>query len=196
MSVRFSRGIAGFTLIELNLVVVLIAILSLTIYGSFSMGAKVWQRVRVNTPQIDVQIFLEKISMDMSNCLSSSLIVPFGNAQEFSCALFDDASGTSGASGVYGRLRYVFDKEKGVILRSFQDARQLGQTTPASQREMVRNITGCVFTYYYFDTELKSGTWRDTLTGSLPSAVKVAVSFIADTKNSTLSKIITVHPGK
>ena len=187
------RQVGGFTFIELNLVVMLVAVIGLTVYASFSAGTNIWKRLKGATPDIDAHIFLDKLSYDLRNCVAFSSIAPDGSADSIAFAVFNNSN--SALPG-FGTVRYSFDAASGSVSRSYSDFAKSPDKKYGNGDIMLSDkLRACSFKYYYFSNELKNGQWKDRMDNGLPSAVKVEVYFLADNKKVNLSKTITVYPG-
>jgi hypothetical protein len=186
----------AFTLIELNLVVILMAVIGLTVYASFSAGARIWQRSKANTPEINAHIFLDKISSDLRNCLKFSAILPKGNVNELSFAIFKRSDAKDKDFVGFGKVVYSFDYNKESVSRSYQDFTQiLRNRADESPRVVLDNIKSCSFKYYYFNIDSSDSGWKSSMDTVFPSAVKIDISFTLDNKTSVISKIVSLYPG-
>jgi prepilin-type N-terminal cleavage/methylation domain-containing protein len=93
----------AFTLVEIMLVSVLMAVLGLTIYGSFSAGSRIWQRAKDGAPEIEAHIFLNRLSQDLRNCFNSSVSAALGTSSSLSFSVLQDSLTSSGQPSVYGK---------------------------------------------------------------------------------------------
>ncbi len=184
----------GFTFIELNIVVILVAVMALTTYGAFAAGTRIWQRSRDFLPQAGAHIFMDTLSADLRNSLRFSAIPWRGSSKDLSFAAFSYHAG-AGTAG-FGRVDYSFDGNEGVISRQYQAfpvaADAAGQERP---RPIVAQVTTCSFTYYYFNRASRTGEWRSSFDGDLPTAVRVEFSVTANKRTVLFSKIIGIHIG-
>ena len=57
----------GFTLIELVLVTAILAVIGMAVYGTFSNGLNIWEKVTEDSVEEDIYLFFEKISVDLRN---------------------------------------------------------------------------------------------------------------------------------
>ncbi len=183
----------GFTFIELNLVVILVAVIGFTIYSSFSAGTNIWKRQKNSAPVIDTHIFLNKISCDLRHGINFSPIAPCGTSRNLSLAIFQN--GGNSICG-FGRVTYVFDAASGILKRDYREFSNSVDKQPGnSSIILLSSLSSCSFKYYYFNAESRNGQWKDAMENGLPSAVKVNVSFVMNNKETNFSKIIAMYPG-
>lgn len=192
---RYHKQGFGFTLIEMSLVTGLIAMIGLAVYGSLSSGMKIWQRANKKMPEVEINIFFDKISNDIRNWLIFSAIVPEGKRGALSFPLMQEKGLTKDKMAVgFGKVRYYFDKQAGCVYRDYQDYSQLAAEAKKSQPQLIiSGIESLSFKYYYFDIAVKRGSWDDELDKEIPSAVKIDINFEDNKKIKKLTKIITVY---
>lgn len=180
----------GFTLLELIISSLLIALVALAIYTAFSNGLKLW----VKTNQIVLNkeqafITLERLGKDMHNIVSFSPISIDFKANYLS---FPVLVNQGEDSQVYrlAQVKYSFDEEQKTISRQQQI---YGLDKDPSSREMATGIKSLTLSFRYYDNDLKKMNWRpDWDSQAKPSAIKVEI-VLKDDKNETeetLTRII------
>jgi prepilin-type N-terminal cleavage/methylation domain-containing protein len=185
----------GFTFIEMTLVTALIGIISLSVYSSFSAGAKVWQRSSKKIPETEIGVFFDKISNDLRNWLDLSLIPVTGKRTELSFALLQEKSLSSVNSPVdFGKVEYYFDSAAQALFRNYRNfAAEDKPGAAVLPQPLLTGIESMSFKYYYFDLASKKGTWEEEISATLPSAVMIEVNFRDNNKLRKLTKIITIY---
>ena len=191
----------GMTFIELNIVVVLFAVICLTIYGSFSAGMRIWERAKKSSPECDAHIFLDKISSDIRNTVGFSPIIPHGSGSALSFAVFQPVSAAVAGNGVaalssagIGRVAYNFDAQQGILYRSYRDFRQEAAGAPESRpRPILNNLKSLSFAYCYLSRE--GNEWTNIWEGQPPLAVKIELLFVVNNRPVTMSKTVSLQAG-
>jgi len=195
---KINKTTAGFTLVEMLLSISLIAVLGLVVYSCLSGGLRIWQRV--NTPSIgeDVNIFFEKLSVDMYNSFPYKDIEFIGNAEGFQCAsiVTTDSANPGLAHGV-GEVSYFYDKENQAIIRRKKNLSDIFREKNGAEQKMIGNITAGLFQYYYYDPRAKEYFWvEEWKKGSgIPIALASKIDINYGGKDYKFSKfiIIPVH---
>ena len=188
----FLKNRKALTFIEVNFVVILIAVLSFAIYGSLSSGLKVWKKTIGTSSFIDAHILFDKITGDLRNAMNFEMIKPSGTGNGLSFACFQTPSSTQGSAG-FGEVRYFFNPSGGVIYRQYRDfASILKQDITQKPVAIAKDINSFSISYYSFNKSTNTGAWESNIDASMPDAVKVEVSFLEGTKPVTLTKIMPV----
>jgi prepilin-type N-terminal cleavage/methylation domain-containing protein len=182
----------GFTLLELIISSLLIALVALAIYSAFSNGLKLWARAnQIVLNKEQASITLERMARDVRNIVSFSPITIDCKADYIFLPVLVNQNEDIPVSRL-AQVLYSFDKETGIISRQQQ---VYGRDKEPVTREMATNIKLVILTYRYYDPELKLMTWRPELdTQAKPSAVKVEI-VLQDKKNETeetLTRIIAL----
>ncbi len=188
---------SAFTFIEMSLVAALISILSLAVYTTFSSGARIWQKANTKTPETEIGIFSDKLSNDLRNWFASSVIQPKGTRTELSFALFQEgglAQEKDSALVDFGQVSYWFDTSRFCVYRRYRNYLHAVDDEKRTQPQVVlADVDSVLFSYYYFDAATQKGAWLDELDKTIPSAVKIQVSFKDKQRQKELSKIIAVY---
>jgi len=186
----------GFTFIEVSLVAAILSIISLAIYASLSAGTKIWKRASSKSFETEASIFLDKISNDLRNWLIFSGVTCRGTKNELYFPLMQEGGYVKdNPVPDFGTVRYYFDAQKSCIYRDYID-----YPTIASKKEtrprvvpILENAVSLSFEYYYFDVSSRKGSWSDELEQSVPSAVRIEITFNESGHTKKMSKIVTLY---
>jgi len=192
---------AGFTLIEILLVVTMLSLVGITIYTAFSNGVRVWQRMSQSLPEEDVGIFFEKLSGDLRNSFNysgiktspfekggPSLSSPFekgglrgikftGTKDTISFPTLLNISDEGKTGKGIGRVTYFFDVQAGSLNKREESYSQLYQNSAVASRKLADDIKALNLQYYCYDTRQKVYFWKNDWQEGLPLAVKVEVGY-------------------
>lgn len=149
------RKESGFTLMEILLVSVLIAAVSIAIFGVMNNGIKLWGRGMVVNKKGDLFIGLEKIAQDLRSALPFSLIA-FKGAQtkvSFATIVLTPADGKSsraheGLIDELGAVEYRYDSAEGKLLRRQANYGQALKKQWGKDQEIASGISDVQFNYY------------------------------------------------
>jgi len=187
----------GFTLIEMLIAMTIVSFLGAVVYNTFSQGLKIWHRASQEKPEIDVEIFFEKLSRDFGNAFTYKDIEIQG--QSASVTFFSMASGIDSASKQLPvRLRYIWDQKKGTVNRVEESYQQVLYPSKEKSvpRPLVRGVRQCELEYYYYDEGREVYRWTDEWKNAcLPLAVKISVLLGENLKTRTLTKYIPIPAG-
>jgi len=170
-----SRNSKAFTFIELIITTAMVGVVALAIYATFSNGLEIWERLNQQLPGEDLNIFLDKFSLDLKNCFKFSGIDFLGSGQSLAFASFVNTPWLGGAKTV-GRLNYYYDTYSKILKREQSDYSALynGDSTLI---QSVKNINSVKFLYYAYDPEKKKYVWlEEWMSKELPLAVRVEIA--------------------
>ncbi len=112
------NGIAGFTLIELMVVSLLLATISFTTYSGLSGGVQIWKRIEKSGQEVDVALGWKKLKKDLVAHVPNSEIGFIGSSRELSFpGLVTVIDSNEGAHQEVGRIRYHFNEAENTICR-------------------------------------------------------------------------------
>jgi prepilin-type N-terminal cleavage/methylation domain-containing protein len=180
----------GFTLIETLVVVALFAIISVSLFSSFSMGMKVWKwAVSPNASHRKSLLALERLSTELRRTFNYSRIGFFGEKE-----------GISFANIVGGRIYNISyttnGSDKGFYRQSRSMQEILGMENETKFRKIVPSVKDATFAFYGFDNEKGHADFLDAWNYSrsgLPAAVKVSLEL---EDGETFEKIILIPVGQ
>jgi hypothetical protein len=183
----------GFSFIELNIVVVLLAVLGVLVYQSFSSGVKIWQRIKDGSGDVQVAVFFDKITNDLHNLCVFSRILGYGSQKELSFTTVDYVHQDKTSYLGLGRVRYYFDQDNKDILRTFNSWKAVKVSKYAvSPSPIVEKVESLSFSYYYPKKKQFTEIWDSQSDNPLPSAVRVNIRIIKNNRAVDLSRIINL----
>ncbi len=174
----------GFTLVEVMIVTIILAIISLAIFSTFANGIKIYNRINSEVTLADVVIFCDRFGLDLSNSINFTLIKFIGKPEELEFASILNSPRMQKRS--ISRVKYVWDGSSEKIKRFTSDYSGVYNQEEASVRQSLDKIKSCVFRYYYFDNQTRDFTWAEEWNKEfLPAAVRMELEL----KNKSETKI-------
>lgn len=170
------RNKEAFTLIELMVVSVILALVSLVIFSTFNNGMKIWKRVQELALAEDINIFFDRCTQDVSNAFYFTGIGFKGYSDRFRMPVVFHSQRMG--KRTIGMIQYRYDHDSAVLMRSLADYSQLFSGEEPSVRSQLNNISKCAIMYYSYDTESKTYVWTEEYSSSqekpfLPRAVRL-----------------------
>ena len=175
----------AFTLVEMLLATIMVAIVSLALNTMLINGIKVWMFVNKESPEIDMNLFFERLNADAGNSFYAKNYKFSGDAEKCSfAALVPGKQFAGGFTSVPGAVIYSFDKDAETLNVEYLDRSELFADTRSAPRVLVKNAEKAEFSYYYYDQQKKEFFWSaqwppDKYYGTnilMPLALKVTVS--------------------
>lgn len=153
----------GFTLIEILVVTVIFAALSVAVFSSVAMGLNVHKRIALSSRAYkDAVIVLEKLERELANCIEFAGIEFAGNSKSIEfCSIFNIAADGGELLPTIGRLSYTFDREKQAILKKKQAFPQSLKKTEGQGEVIASDLKKVEFSYFYRDQLTGSYQWND-----------------------------------
>jgi hypothetical protein len=150
----------GFTLIEVLLHAVLVALISMTVFLTINNGITLWRAVHTEMPEADIAIFFEKSTQEFENV--------------FVC---DGASFEGTSEGVkfpvslrhlrrlgqwsMGALRYTYNNQSQMLTRTTYSMSDIYQGREPAPEIVFDHVLEAQFAYYYNDPQEKNYVWLD-----------------------------------
>jgi len=168
----------GFTFVELLIVTVLLAVISMTAYAVFAAGVRVWHRVNRGDPFEDIVIFFDKFGTDLRNSFKYTDIAFRGDIDSLK---FSTISVTDVFPGpTVGSVIYTYDAMENVLYREGRDYSKEWRDSEGVVTEALSNVTNLRFRYYHYDKTLEQYIWLDEWSvkeKALPLAVRVNMNY-------------------
>jgi prepilin-type N-terminal cleavage/methylation domain-containing protein len=168
---------AGFTLLELLLVLTLAPIVFFAVYANFSTGTRLWQRLQTDTPEESLVIFRLKVQRDFENALRTGMIPFEGDKEETAFGAGISAEPALGGERGIGQVRYRYDERARGIVREVRDFHQVYRDDTGRSSVVLKGVRSFELSYLVEDTVSKQYQWgssyRPNKPGSLPMAVKM-----------------------
>jgi len=162
---------AGFTLVELLIVMVILSVILLSVCAHMESGLKLWRRANQKDARRDTAVFLEKFTADVRSSFRFKGLEFNGEADrvDLSSILYSPRL----KNETVGQISYVYEKEKENLYRQKKDYSDIWNKESGLHSGVLQHVESAVFYYYYFDKEKKEFVWGDVFKGSLPLAVRL-----------------------
>ncbi|MBU1871511.1 MAG: prepilin-type N-terminal cleavage/methylation domain-containing protein [Candidatus Omnitrophica bacterium] len=187
---RFSNG-AGFTLIEMLVVLSMFALIGLTLFSTLNNGIKIWQRLNQTVKQEDVNLFFDRFSTELRNSFKFKTIEFRGNKEQINFPTLA-ASSLQGSMVIRGisEVSYSFDKAGQELSKELRTYSQIYKGESGSNQKVLKDIDSLKFTYYYYDEDIEEYAWlEDWQSQNLPLAVRIELGFYIDADEYELQTI-------
>ena len=187
-----------FTLTEVAIVAALFSVVGIALVSSFSSGLKVWKKVYTQTPQDQVAIFFDKVSLDLRSAFNHNEIKFLGNAKRISfpgLIITRDSGGSLKKS--IGEVVYYWDESGKKILRITNSMSDLYKESRGKVYEVLNGVDNFEINYYSYSPEEDEYFWNDCRQdGILPLSVTITVSFGYEDNILNFTKTISLPAGR
>ncbi len=203
---RFSRSthsrplswaVAGFSLLELLLVMTLVPIVFFAVYANFSTGIRLWQRLQVDTPEEDVLIFTQKARRDFENVMRYSPIPFEGEKNEATFPTGIESGPALGGHRAMGEVRYFYEENAKAIFRETKNISQAYRQSEGTKDRILKNVSAFSIGYLTFDKLENAYVWnenfRPSKQGELPVAIRLSYSL--SEKNENVEQVFFIPVG-
>jgi prepilin-type N-terminal cleavage/methylation domain-containing protein len=161
----------GFTLVEILVVSMILALVSLAVFSTFSNGIKLYKRMTQESGAIDRAIFLDRFTTDLRNSfLFTGLQI---SGEDDSCSLPTVVYQPALQARSIGMVNYAYDSGSKQLLRTQSDYAQLYAGRQPQVRQSLNGVSGARFSYYRKDPEKNVYLWLDEW--DVPDEVPLAV---------------------
>jgi prepilin-type N-terminal cleavage/methylation domain-containing protein len=186
-----SKNKKAFTLVELLVVMAMLGVVSLAVYAIFNNGFKVWQKVNQPLAEEDSDIFLDKWTVDLRNCLKIQGFSLTGDKFSLEIPTLVNSAGLN--KKTIGRVIYSYDSQSKILTRQQSDFSQLFSGQEGGSTQLLKNVDFLQFEYYYYDSVMKIYYWKDECLGDpVPLAVRVGLGSHDQAKNDKLIKTVNI----
>ncbi len=154
---KLMRSLTGFTLVEVLIVTVILSVISLAIFSTFSNGLKIYNRINSEVTLEDLIIFFDRLGQDLRNSLNYSTVNFTGKDEELEFAGIVNSPRMQ--KRTVGKIKYVFDPSAEKLSRFTGDYSSVYNQEWLGSRQTLEKIKSCVFSYYYYDNQTKEFSW-------------------------------------
>jgi prepilin-type N-terminal cleavage/methylation domain-containing protein len=155
-------GRLGFTLIELLIVATLLSVVALAVFGTFSSGISLWERLTQEIVLEDLSIFFDKLAYDVRNSFKLEPLTFTGGSRSLSFPTMIAVAGKEGRQTSVGHVTYTYDTRQGAFFRSQATVSDVYQEKRPQGTKLIDNIATARFTYYCYDKDLEHYFWAST----------------------------------
>ena len=168
----------AFTLIEMLIVTVILSVVSLAIYSTFSSGIRIWKRVSASPAYEDQAIFFDRLGHDLRNAVALQAIPLMGSDEQLEFPVIADSPRMKVRT--VARTSYVYEPGSGAIKRWQDDYSAIFTGRQDLTRTVLSGVADVKISYYFFNKDEKEFAWADRWTqADFPLAVRVELEFDA-----------------
>ena len=188
---QYMRKNKGFTFVEMFLVAVLLAVISLAVYSTFASGIKVWQRASVTSPKESAGIFFDKFDRDLRNSFKFASIQFTGGRERLQFPTIVESPRME--KKTVGAVLYVFNEGRGVLTREARDFAHVYSDSTGLTSEAIANVKSIKFFYHFYDTTKQEYLWSDEWSrDGIPLAVRVELEIENGSEIETFYKTVAI----
>ena len=181
----------AFTMIELMIVIISLAVISLAIYSVFNTGIKIWQQVSKGELNDDLNIFFDKFSVELKNTFKYADYKFLGKKDKLIFTTLLNGPGFKAKT--VGQVLYSYNYMSEEISREQKDFSKIYNKGTGPISCLLKGVKSCEFRYYFFDKEIKEYAWQDEwLEGKLPLAVRVELELDNGNGSDRFTKTVTI----
>ena len=196
----------GFTLIELVLVTAILAVIGMAVYGTFSNGLNIWEKVTEDSVEEDIYLFFEKISVDLRNSFKLTGLRFKGGKTKVSFPSMIKYKGEDGLENTIGEVTYYIDRKKKALMRREANYSEIYRKKPGFVRMLSENISSLQFKYYVYEEKYKKYAWvtdwqlsdeyfGEVVEETLPLVVKIEIGIPGEKGEQKFVKTVQLPMG-
>jgi len=196
----------GFTLIELVLVTAILAVIGMAVYGTFSNGLNIWEKVTEDSVTEDINLFFEKISFDLRNSFKLTGLRFKGGKTKVSFPSKIKYKGEDGLENTIGEITYYIDRKKKTLMRREANYSEVYRKKPGFVRILSENISSLQFKYYVYEEKYKKYAWvtdwqlsdeffGEVVEETLPLVVKIEIGIPGEKGEQKFVKTVQLPMG-
>ncbi len=178
-------------MIEMLIVSITLGVISLAINSALNNGVKIWRKINQHLPQEDIDIFLDKLTLDLHNVFLSPQFTFTGDQQRL--ALPTLVTSAKFPDRLPGEALYVYDESKNQLDKQIRDYSDIYNDDQGLAQPLLKNLNSLKFSYYFFEAEKKYYSWVDEWKNEgLPNAVRVEIEVKDGDKIRQFSRTIAI----
>jgi prepilin-type N-terminal cleavage/methylation domain-containing protein len=171
---RKKRNSRGFSLVEMLVVTLLLSVVSLAIFSTFSSALEIWYRINRKSVNEDLVILCHRLQLDLSNAFKFSSIDFVGTEERLEFASLVNFSGLKVKS--VGKIIYEWDPRSQALVRIKKDYSAVYGIEEAIAEKVLADVKSLQFQYYFYDPRRKEYLWRDeSAKKELPLAIRMEI---------------------
>lgn len=188
---------AGFTLVELLVVVSIVALIGMSLYAMFGSSLDMMRRVSRSEVSEDVSIFLEKLDREISSQVTFKGIPFEGKETSLSFPSRINLDQRAPLNRGIGRVSYFFDESHRTFARRQENLSQCYKKVEVEAVPMVEGVANMKFQYFVYRENEKTfewvGGWNSLENqGAIPYAVKVEFECVRGEERYGFEKTIAI----
>ncbi len=173
----------------------MLSVISVAIYATFSAGIKIWQKTNNALPQEDVNIFCEKLEIDLRNSFQFTDIDFIGGRDKLSFPSI--VSSRRLDMRTIGEVTYLYKHYEGTVTRERRDFSHISRDNDGIKQDILEGVRYLKFKYYFFDKQNKKYVWESEYVNKRPpAAVRVEVGFKDYIENDKFIKTVYIPTGE
>ena len=192
------RRKAGFTLVELLVVVSLMALIGMSLYAMFGSAMDMMHRVSLSEVAEDVDIFLERFDREISSQVTFKGISFDGKETLLSFPSCIGLDKRASLNRGIGRVSYAFDESHRTFARRQENLNQIYK--PEGEIEAVaalEGVSGLKFQYFVYRKAEKTYEWVPEWNslengGEIPSAAKVEFNYVRGEETYAFARTVAI----
>jgi prepilin-type N-terminal cleavage/methylation domain-containing protein len=185
----------AFTLIEILVVTLILSVISLAIFSTFSSGIAIWHRINSRLTQEDLVIFCQMFASDLRGSFKFKAIAFKGDEErvEFVSLVNSRRLNTK----TVGRLSYAYNPDKKTLSKFQEDFSAVYVPEELKPKYTLKDVKSVKFQYYCYDSAAKEYVWLEEWVkkSSLPLAVRLEMEFDKASMPERLVRTFTIPAG-
>lgn len=176
----FRRAAAGFTLVELLLVTLLLPLVAFTAYSNFSSGFRLWKALNEDVLDEDLYLFEAKAARDFRDGLRTESLPFVGAPDAATFASIAPARKELGGDDAIVEVSYFYDGGTRSIMRRTRDRHEVFAEKPGRTQVSLAGVSGFSLSYFFYDATTQAYGWSEAWAGDpveSPEAVRFEFSF-------------------
>ena len=181
----------GLTLVELLIVTVILAMVSLAVYSTLNSGIRIWRKVSQHIPEEELAVFFDKFTRDLRNTIVSESMSFQGAAHRLEFPSL--VSSQKLEITTIGRVVYNYDQNGEKLVCLQEDVSDIYNHHEGTEKYALKGVVSCRFSYYNYDKQVKKYFWaEENLPNTFPMAVRMELEFADGAKQVSFTRTVTI----
>src|SRR3990167_6177108 len=190
---------AGFSLIELLLVVSFIPILSLAVFGNLTAGFKIWKTLDNDSLTEDLSVFYEKSEKDFGAALLFTGFPFLEEDGKVSFMTLIETDALLGGDRGIGQVTYAYDPSKKALVREQKNVSNLHREEQGQKSVVLRQVMSFKPFFLVYEKLDESYVWKESWEDPegkrLPLAVRFQLAHLSSAGLSNITKTYKIPAG-